>query len=52
MCAASYYKLKLLPLVDNAGIKPKMPKMQPRAAQIEKFNIGCYTFQMSKLDTL
>jgi hypothetical protein len=28
--------LKLLPLVDNAWIKPKIGKMQPRASQIDK----------------
>jgi hypothetical protein len=28
--------LKLLPLVDNAWIKPKMQKMQPRASHIDK----------------
>jgi hypothetical protein len=29
-------KLKLLPLVDNAWIKPKMQNFQPRASQIDK----------------
>jgi hypothetical protein len=28
--------LKLLPLVDNAWIKPKLGKFQPRASQIDK----------------
>jgi hypothetical protein len=31
------------PLVNNAWIKLKIGKMQPRASQIDKFNIGCYT---------
>jgi hypothetical protein len=43
MHPASHFKLKLLPLVDNAWIKPKMQKMQPRASQIDKINKGCYT---------
>jgi hypothetical protein len=36
MHVASQNKLKLLPLVGNAGIKPKMQKKQPRASQIDK----------------
>jgi hypothetical protein len=29
-------KLKLLPLIDNASIKPKLKNFQPRASQIDK----------------
>jgi hypothetical protein len=36
MRAISQFKVKLLPLVDNALIKPKMQKYQPKASQIEK----------------
>jgi hypothetical protein len=44
MHPTSHFKLKLLPLVDNAKMKPKMQNFQPRASQIDKI-------QMSKLDT-
>jgi hypothetical protein len=36
MHSVAQNKLKLLPLIDNAWIKPKMWKMQPRASQIDK----------------
>jgi hypothetical protein len=36
MHVASQNNFKLLSLVGNAGIKPKMQKKQPRASQIDK----------------
>jgi hypothetical protein len=36
MHPASHLKLKLLPLVGKALIKPKMQNFQPRASQIDK----------------
>jgi hypothetical protein len=36
MHSVAQNKLKLTPFVDNAWIKPKMQKMQPKASQIEK----------------
>jgi hypothetical protein len=36
MHPASHFKLKLLPLVDNAWIKLKMQNFQPRVSQIDK----------------
>jgi hypothetical protein len=34
--SSNQFKLKLLPLVNNAWIKPKMQKNQPKASQIDK----------------
>jgi hypothetical protein len=49
MHPASHFKLKLLPLVGNARIKPKKQNFEPRASQIDKFNKECYTCPNEKV---